>query len=303
MKKISLLVGFVFIVSSLFPQAKEDSIYVLYNVQQKEISSIKFSLSQMNKDINSLNTENRKLSNELVIKQHEIDSLKSIVVLNSDNIKATADELGLQIKETNYSTSKGIEDLSSGLHSKTIWGVVAIVALALVLVISIILVVVLHKKGQKMSDKKIAELKRQSDELNEKILAQLSDELKEILSTMAKTQTQSSASSQPDHSLVKTLADRITFMEMTLYKMDSSVKGYKQLTKSISQMKDNLSANGYELVDMLGKDYNEGMKVTANFVEDENLDEGKQIITGIIKPQINYNGVMIQAAQITVSQN
>ena len=108
MKKISLLVGFVFIVSSLFPQAKEDSIYVLYNVQQKEISSIKFSLSQMNKDINSLNTENRKLSNELVIKQHEIDSLKSIVVLNSDNIKATADELGLQIKETNYSTSKGI---------------------------------------------------------------------------------------------------------------------------------------------------------------------------------------------------
>ena len=68
-------------------------------------------------------------------------------------------------------------------------------------------------------------------------------------------------------------------------------------------MKDNLSANGYELVDMLGKDYNEGMKVTANFVEDENLDEGKQIITGIIKPQINYNGVMIQAAQITVSQN
>ena len=55
MKKISLLVGFVFIVSSLFPQAKEDSIYVLYNVQQKEISSIKFSLSQMNKDINFIN--------------------------------------------------------------------------------------------------------------------------------------------------------------------------------------------------------------------------------------------------------
>ena len=100
-----------------------------------------------------------------------------------------------------------------------------------------------------------------------------------------------------------TFADRITFMEMTLYKMDSSVRGHKQLSKSIKQMKDNLLANGYELVDMLGKDYHDGMKVTANFVEDENLPEGKQIIIGIIKPQINYQGKMIQSAQITVSQN
>ena len=92
-------------------------------------------------------------------------------------------------------------------------------------------------------------------------------------------------------------------MEMTLYKMDRSVRGHKQLSKSIKQMKDNLLANGYELVDMLGKDYHEGMKVTANFVEDEDLPEGKQIITGIIKPQINYKGKMIQSAQITVSQN
>ena len=62
-------------------------------------------------------------------------------------------------------------------------------------------------------------------------------------------------------------------------------------------------AQGYEIVDMLGKPYNEGMKAIANFVLDESLEEGQQIITGIAKPQINYKGVMIQAAQITVSQN
>ena len=38
-------------------------------------------------------------------------------------------------------------------------------------------------------------------------------------------------------------------------------------------------------------------------VEEENMEQGQQIITGIIKPQINYQGQMIQAAQITVSQN
>ena len=68
-------------------------------------------------------------------------------------------------------------------------------------------------------------------------------------------------------------------------------------------MKDNLKANGYELVEMLGKPYNDGMKVIANFIEDEELKEGMQIITSIIKPQINYEGIMIQSAQITVSQN
>ena len=85
--------------------------------------------------------------------------------------------------------------------------------------------------------------------------------------------------------------------------MDSSVKGYKQLVKAVERIKANFLANGYEIVDMLAKPYNEGMKVTANFVTDETLAEGVQIITGIIKPQINYCGKMIQAAQITVNQN
>ena len=90
---------------------------------------------------------------------------------------------------------------------------------------------------------------------------------------------------------------------MTLYRMDSSIKGHRPLSRSIKQMKDNLIANGYELVDMLGKNYDDGMRVQANFIEDEELEPGARIITAIIKPQINYKGKMIQAAQITVSQN
>ena len=54
---------------------------------------------------------------------------------------------------------------------------------------------------------------------------------------------------------------------------------------------------------MLNKPYVERMKVVANMVTDDSLPEGSQIITGIIKPQILYNGTMIQSAEITVSQN
>jgi len=45
------------------------------------------------------------------------------------------------------------------------------------------------------------------------------------------------------------------------------------------------------------------MIVNANFLEDDSLAQGQQIITAITKPQINYQGKMIQSAQITVSQN
>jgi hypothetical protein len=105
------------------------------------------------------------------------------------------------------------------------------------------------------------------------------------------------------HEIVKIVADRLSFMKVTMSKMDPNIKGYKQLNKSIIQITNNLQATGYEIIDYLGEDYKEGMKVVATFITDEQLDTGKRIITGVIKPQINYKGAMIQSAQITVSQN
>ena len=84
--------------------------------------------------------------------------------------------------------------------------------------------------------------------------------------------------------------------------MDAETKGLKQLSASVIRIQDNFKANGYEMIDMLNKPYDQGMKVSANFIPDETLKAGEQIITRIIKPQVNFNGVMIQSAQIEVSQ-
>lgn len=233
-----------------------------------------------------------------------IDSLRYAIEQNARNIKTTADEIGLKIDETN--STLGSKADSSDVKSKTIWGGIILILLA---ILGAIVYYLLHKRINK-GNADVNALMEKSDKLNEQILNQFSLEMAEMqkisasLAAIEKTSgKQGGVSSEPDHSLIKTLADRITFMEMTLFKMDPKVRGYKQLSKSISQMKDNLLANGYELVDMLGKPYNDGMKVTANFIEDEDLEQGTQIITGIIKPQINFNGEMIQSAQITVSQN
>lgn len=253
-------------------------------------------LKELKSQVVSLETENDFLNSTLQQNQQTIDSLAKVVEMNSENIRNTADSLGIKLQNTDEAVSQN----TYSLKTKTIFGVIAFI---LALMASVV-VWLLHKKGQKTSDDKISSLKKQSDELNEKIVGQFSSEMSELqkIGEVLKN-ANANTTAEPDHSLVKTLADRITFMEMTLYRMDSSVKGHRQLSKSIAQMKDNLLANGYEIVDMLGKEYDEGMRVTANFIEDEDVEAGKQIITGIVKPQINYKGVMIQSAQITVSQN
>jgi hypothetical protein len=84
--------------------------------------------------------------------------------------------------------------------------------------------------------------------------------------------------------------------------MDANTKGLKQLNRSIGKLKDNLAANGYEIPELLGKPYNDGMNaIITNTIQDENLEHGVEKITKIIKPQVNYQDKMIQAAQIGVS--
>ena len=85
--------------------------------------------------------------------------------------------------------------------------------------------------------------------------------------------------------------------------MDPSVRGFKQLSKAVERIKNNYIAKGYEIETYMGKTYNEGMNVLADFTPDDSLKPGERIVTGVTKPQIKYNGKLIQAAQIKVSQN
>lgn len=275
-----------------------DSLHHCYNqieatqsiiqILQRENESLKNNVSSLKQTVESQNAE--------------IDSLKCELANTAQGVDALADSLNVNITTTRSEIQSSSETLSHSIAKKSQTGLWIFIALALALVIvAFILGKLIAKRGNE-----VASLSAKADKLNEEIVNRMASEMSEMQTISKQISALSNASGsspESEQKLIATLADRITFMEMTLYKMDSSVRGHKQLSKSIKQMKDNLLANGYELVDMLGKDYHEGMKVTANFVEDENLPQGKQVITGIIKPQINYEGKMIQSAQITVSQN
>ena len=192
------------------------------------------------------------------------------------------------------------------LQSRTLWGImIVIILLALVTTGSYLLA-----KRIKSGDTSIDEVRKAQGalEVAQKKMQEESIKLDNQMLAIVQKQleskpTTSVGTAAPDHSLALKVADEVARIELNMSRMDSSIKGYKQLSKAVERIKDNFNANGYEIVDMLGKPYNEGMKVIAEFVLNEDLEEGQQIITGITKPQVNYNGIMIQAARITVSQN
>ena len=106
-----------------------------------------------------------------------------------------------------------------------------------------------------------------------------------------------------DHSMPLAIADELCRMETNLAQMQADVRGYKQLCRCVERMKATLQAHGYEMTNLLGQPYVDGMRVVAHFVIDDQMPpEAHPLITNVSKPQVNYQGRMIQVAQVTVSQ-
>lgn len=182
------------------------------------------------------------------------------------------------------------------LQSRTLYGViVVIVVLAIIVVIAYRLAKRIKSGNSTIGDVRKAQdalqvaqtkMQEESVKLDNQLLAIVQKQLDASVPSASKT------TGEPDHSLVVKLADEIARIETNLSKMDKSVRGYKQLVQAKDRMINNVRANGYEIISLLGQEYNDGMQFPARFVPDESLPEGKRIITGMTKMQVNYNGKM-----------
>ena len=284
------------------------SVFAQTNNQQETIDDLTDRVNQLEKEIKGLKQwysslqYTQKHDKSELMQNWDLQQKEIIALRQTSSEKYDSLSTNLKTKANQTEVDAKVQQQEQDFSSKILWVAVAI---AVALIVSLLVAFVLHKKLQRSSDDKILALKQKADELNEKVVNTFSSEMAELqkLSKSAELLQSANNAKEPDHSLVKTLADRIAFMEGTLYRMDKSVRGYKQLSKSIAQMKENLMDKGYELVDLLGKEYNDGMKCIASFIEVDDIEQGKQIITSVRKPQINYNGIMIQASEIVVSQN
>lgn len=278
--------------------AQSSDVDSLFSAQSKEISSLHSAADKMNSALIHQNGRISAAESELRGLQETVDSLSSMIVALSSQLADESANLDYSVKATRNEAAFHNEQINKKIGRLSLWWLICF----LVIVCVLCSIYFFLKKRNMGSSSVMNTLSARQDKLEEDTI-KIDKELLDILSTRVSLHQESAPSDTPDHSLALKVADEIVRIETNLSRMDSSVRGYKQLSASVRRIKDNFAANGYEFVDMLGKPYHEGMKVIANFVPDETLPENTQVITGIIKPQINYNGVMIQAAQITVSQN
>ena len=298
MRRIVLVIAMI--LGATFIATAQDIQYLdsLYSKQQEVISSLEGRIKDLEKKQTQQSGALGSLSNKVIEIDTEVGTLRDGLSGTNSNLDSAKSSLEGQIQETKTTAENEAQTVKKGLKSTMVIGGI----LAFVLLCIAILLHLLQKKRLQNSLMSIEDAHKAQDSLQVESV-NLDNKILQIIDSQLKIQKMQPEQKEPDHSLALKVADEIVRIETNLSRMDASVKGYKQLAASVRRIKDNFSANGYEFVDMLGKEYNEGMKVIANFVPDDTLEEGKQIITGIIKPQINYNGVMIQAAQITVSQN
>ena len=283
----------VFYISVLFFSIAISGMATNQNViaLQREVSILKSTVSR-------LQQEDGRLRGLYQQQAKELDSLRANQQQQTENVKTLANKIGADISDANQKIDNNVSTLSESINSRTWVG-----ALGILIAIGLLVYTYYILKRKISSGATTIDKIRSAQEGLETAQKAMQEESVKLDSKLVELLDKKITTEPLDHSLVLKVADEVTRLEVNLSRMDPSIRGYKILCKSIERIKDNMLANGYEIVEMLGKTYNEGMKVVANFVSDDTLAEGEQKITGIIKPQINYKGKMIQSAQITVSQN
>lgn len=267
------------------------SLHAHYSIELRRLTE---KLKEEECCLKALKSENNKQS---VV----IDSLRNVCQRLEEKLSADNENICGKIDETNSNVQVN-QDM---LQSRTLWATMVV----LLLIVAIIGVAYKLAKRIKLGSTSIDEVRKAQDALQvaqgkmQEDSIKLDDKLLELFDRQIANDTKKEGNDKPDHSLVVKLADEIARIETNLSKMDKSVRGYKQLVQAKDRMINNVRANGYEIISLLGQEYNDGMQFQTRFVPDESLPEGKRIITGMIKMQVNYNGKMIQPAEIVVSQN
>lgn len=308
---------FALIVFSTFGQcfAQNDSLRL--NKVEVGIETTIQNINSIKSEINNIQSTNGRISrNILDLKKSDqslaakMDSLRDLLSQNKqaigqlnsliDNQKA---ELSGQIKETEESASKRIASLGESLSKNTLYWIIAVLAVGL---IALVLFLILRKRvaeNQSSIVENLSSTRKQLEQegirLDEKLIGVMETQLKIIQEEKALAGN----SSEPDHSLALKVADEIVRIEKNLERVEDE-KRIKPLLKAIERIRDNFQANGYEIVPLLHKDYDDRMSIEViNFKTDNNLIEGRRVISSVYKPEIKFNGILIQRGQVDVSQS
>jgi hypothetical protein len=295
MRKAILIIGVVAIFSTVsVAQTKNDTIQQL----QRRIVNLENLNSRLSKQVKAANSNIQKIEVKLLSTTDSIDILKKELVLTNKNMQAMSNKLELQIQQLSDKSNSDFSVLSKRVSNNNLIWILAVVSLAL---FATFLFSWLKNRLKSAKTELSEQIKNSSEAIREEII-KLDNQVFWSLDFQKKlSNTDQNESENIDHSLILKVADEIIRIQKNLSSMDPETKGLKQLEFAVDRIQDNFKENGYEIVELLNKPYDQGMKVSAKFKHDDTLKQGEQIITRIIKPQVTYNNVIIQEAQVEVS--
>jgi hypothetical protein len=297
MKHIITYILLIFVSTGALAQVTPDDL-------DKEVKLLTKTIDGLQSQNNRLNADLKNIHTALTEANRRIDSLNNETRHNSNAIKETGSALNSKITDTETNANQKISDIDNLLTRKTLYAIIAVLCCVL---ISALVYWLLSKRQQSDKSDFINQLNKAKSSIEENLVKEFGKQTELIdsqfhLLQKQKATVQAAPNTEPDHSFTLKVAGEINLIERNINLMDAKTKGLKQLQASVGKLKDNLAANGYEMPGILGKKFNDGMKVIiVNSIPDENLEKGAEIISKILIPQVNYNDKMIQAAQIEVS--
>lgn len=102
------------------------------------------------------------------------------------------------------------------------------------------------------------------------------------------------------HTIVLSIINDLVRMQQNIDCMDEKAKGVPQLRNRIKSIFTTLQSHQYEVADLRGRSYHEGDNLLATFELNETIPVGTNRIKRVIKPQVSYQGKLIQVAEVVV---
>ncbi|MCP4612968.1 MAG: DUF1640 domain-containing protein [Planctomycetes bacterium] len=245
---------------------------------KKEFEGLKSNLSDQIQELNTVIQEkSSQIDNKIPAITKEVDGLKT-------SLSGQVQELNADIQETK--------------NKQKIYWIIAI--LLLVFVVAGIVFFLKYKMvylGNILSSEftsSVEQLKNEAIQLDTKLVQIMERQLEN-------EKLQLGQEAKPDHSLPIKVCEEIQRMRNRMKHMDQDDQATKVFRKRLESLEEKLNDMEYEIVKLEDKPYNEGMTVRGSFISNENMKKGEEIITRVLKPQINYKNVLIQAAEVEIS--
>lgn len=264
-------------------------------------------------EIKKLNDNIKALKQALEVQNKSTANIDKKLVDTHKKLSETDSETKKRVNDVSQSASDAqsrITGLGQQLGQRTVQLSFGTILAGILGIAALLFAFVIRKRnaeGSASLENKLSQVRVHIDDETVKLDGKLIELLQNQMQLFQAERSTKSLQEKPqalpavDHSLPLKVGEEIFRMRQRLHALPPDTKGLKPLQKSLERLEEEFNQQGYEMINMHGLKYDEGMSVKAKFIASDELEIGQAIITKVIKPQVNYNSISIQDAEIEVS--